>query len=100
MVPLYYNKIINGTPVNFNGTPQLYANYNRDTINHFSVKCLLNFEFKLIMVSFFFFPFPVPLPTLFPWLLHLKPDFLDSFLASSYYFLGHAAQSTSNATPY
>ena len=58
----------------FNGTPQVYANYNRDTINDFSVKCPLNFEFNLTMVSFFFFPFPFPLPAILPWLLHLKLD--------------------------
>ena len=64
MVPLYYSKNINGTPVNFNCTPQLYANYNRDTINHFSVKRPLNFKFNLTIVNFFFFPFPFSLPTL------------------------------------
>ena len=66
---------INGTPVNFNGTLQVYANYNRDTINHFSVKCLLNLEFDLTMVSFFFFPFPFLLPGLLPWLLQVSETF-------------------------
>ena len=34
----------NGIPANFNGTPQVYVNYNRDTVNDFSVKCPLNLE--------------------------------------------------------
>ena len=37
-------KNYNGTQLHFSGTPQLYANYNRDTINQFSVKLPLNLE--------------------------------------------------------
>ena len=68
-------KNYNGTELHFSGTPQLYGNYNRDLNDEFSVKCPLNLEFNLTMVSFFiFFPFlfhgcSSSMAALLPWLV-------------------------------
>ena len=68
-------KNYNGTQLHFSGTPQLYGNYNRDLNDEFSVKCPLNLEFNLTMVSFFiFFPFlfhgcSSSMAALLPWLV-------------------------------